>query len=110
MTLQRRRRIRCRQDIALDEFVALGTVLEALLEVVCCALALELEGYGLEGAVPDVSLCLHLWSVWEGAERVMDVRSGVCVEEDVAVLEVLRVWAVLKVLLQAVAALDAAAG
>jgi hypothetical protein len=46
------------QDVALDEVVALGAVGEALLEVVCCALALELEGPGLEGAVAGVSLVM----------------------------------------------------
>ena len=38
------------------------------------------------------------------------VRSGVCVEQDVSVLEILHVRAVLEVLLQAVAALQAAGG
>jgi hypothetical protein len=46
------------QDVALDEVVALGAVGEALLEVVCCALALELEGPGLEGAIAGVSLVM----------------------------------------------------
>jgi hypothetical protein len=42
-----RRRLRIRQDVALDEVVACGTLVEALLEVVCSALAFQLEGFGL---------------------------------------------------------------
>lgn len=38
------------QDVALDELLALGAVREALLQVVGGALALEFEGFGLEGA------------------------------------------------------------
>ena len=38
------------QNVALDEFFAVGAVLQALLQVVCGALTFELEGFGLEGA------------------------------------------------------------
>jgi hypothetical protein len=38
-----------------------------------------------------------------------NVRGGVCIEKDVSVLQVLSLWSVLQVLLQAVAALDALA-
>lgn len=42
VALQGRRGGRVGKDVALDEVVAGGTLVEALLEVVCCALALEL--------------------------------------------------------------------
>ena len=38
------------EDVALNELFSVGAVLEALLQVVRGALALELEGFGLEGA------------------------------------------------------------
>jgi hypothetical protein len=51
VALQRRGRARVGQDVALDEGVAVRALREALLEVVGCALALELEGFGLQGSV-----------------------------------------------------------
>jgi hypothetical protein len=67
MPLQRGRGGGDGQDVALDELLALGAVLEALLEVVCGALALELEGLCLQGAV-RVSALFSLPSacVWSG--------------------------------------------
>lgn len=51
MPLQRGCSARIGQDVALDEGVAVRALLEALFEVVGCALALEFKGFGLEGAV-----------------------------------------------------------
>jgi hypothetical protein len=108
------------QDVALDEVVALGAVREALLEVVCCALALELEGPGLEGTLVGVSLvmwrrggsgCRQGRQAGVLGDRVSKhVRRSSCVDQDVSVLEVLGLWAVLQVLFQAVAPLGAADG
>jgi hypothetical protein len=47
MALQRGGGIRRRQDIALDEVGALGAGIEALFELVGCALAFEFESFGL---------------------------------------------------------------
>lgn len=55
VALQSRSGVRIGQDVALDELLAFGAVLEALFEVVCGALALELEGLCLQGAALGVS-------------------------------------------------------
>jgi hypothetical protein len=39
------------QDVALDEVLAGGALVQAFAEVVGCALALKFEGFGLEGTV-----------------------------------------------------------
>jgi hypothetical protein len=51
VSLERRRRVGSWQDIALNQIGAFGPRVEALFELVGCALALEFEGFGLEGAV-----------------------------------------------------------
>lgn len=51
VALQGRGDVRVGQDVALDEVVALGARGQAFFEVVGCALALELEGFGLECSV-----------------------------------------------------------
>lgn len=38
------------QDVAVDQLGSIGTAAEAPLEVVCCALSLELESFSLESA------------------------------------------------------------
>lgn len=53
LLLQCRRRIGRGEDVALDEVSSVGARVEALFEVVCCALALQLEGLGLQGAVRE---------------------------------------------------------
>jgi hypothetical protein len=96
-----RRRLRIRQDVALDEVVACGTLVEALLEVVCSALAFELEGFRLESSegMSDGTLAMG---------EMLNIRRSSSVKQDMSVLEVLGLWAVLQVLLEAVAALVAA--
>ncbi len=54
LLLQSRCSVRGREDVALNEVFAVRTSIEALLEVVSGALALELEGFGLE--------CSAVWS------------------------------------------------
>jgi len=49
VSLQGRRGVGGRQDVALDEVGAFGAGVEAFFELVGCALALEFEGFGLEG-------------------------------------------------------------
>jgi hypothetical protein len=39
------------QNVALDEVLAGGALVQAFAEVVGCALALKFEGFGLEGTV-----------------------------------------------------------
>lgn len=51
VALEGRRCCRVGQNVAVDELGSLGTGVEAALEVVCCALSLEFEGFGLEGTV-----------------------------------------------------------
>ena len=49
LLLQGRCSIRGWQDVSLDEIIAVGASIEALLEVVGCTLALELKSFGLQG-------------------------------------------------------------
>jgi hypothetical protein len=49
VSLEGRRSRRLREDVALDEVVASGALVQALTEMVGCALALEFESFGLEG-------------------------------------------------------------
>jgi hypothetical protein len=66
VTLEGRRSRRLGEDIALDEVVAGGALVEAFAEVVCCALAFELEGFGLQGTVVEgVSGVTMLSRNWE---------------------------------------------
>jgi hypothetical protein len=51
VTLQRRRDRRVRQDVALYEVVAGRALVQTFAQVVCGSLALEFEGFGLEGTV-----------------------------------------------------------
>ena len=50
VALQGGRCSRVGQDVAVNQLGSVGTAAEALLEVVGCALSLELESFGLEGA------------------------------------------------------------
>ena len=50
VSLQCGRSVGGRQDVALDEVGAFGAGVESFFELVGCALALEFEGFGLEGA------------------------------------------------------------
>ena len=101
--LQCGRGLGVREDVTLDEIVAGWALVEALFEIVCCALALEFEGFGLEGAVS-----LLAGRCTSGVKR--NTRCSSRIEQNVPVLEVLRFRAVLQVLLQAVPALVAADG
>jgi hypothetical protein len=47
VSLQGGRGRRVREDIALDKVISKRALVQAFLEIVCCALALELEGFGL---------------------------------------------------------------
>jgi hypothetical protein len=51
VSLQGRRGRRVGQDVALNEVVSSGALVQAFPEVVGCALAFELEGFGLQGPV-----------------------------------------------------------
>ena len=57
MALERRCSVRDGQDVALDKLFTLGAVLQAFLEVVGSALALELEGLGLERSGKGLVVC-----------------------------------------------------
>jgi hypothetical protein len=48
VALEGRRGRRIGEDVALDEVIAGRALVQAFLEVVCCALALKLKGLGLE--------------------------------------------------------------
>jgi hypothetical protein len=50
VTLESRSDVGGGEDVALNEIGAFGARVESLLELVGCALALELEGFGLEGS------------------------------------------------------------
>lgn len=56
VSLERRSSGRVGQNVALDEVVAGRALVQALAEVVCGALAFELQGFGLEGTVCDCQL------------------------------------------------------
>jgi hypothetical protein len=47
VTLEGRRSCRLGENVALDKVIAGGALVQAFAEVVCCALAFELEGFGL---------------------------------------------------------------
>jgi hypothetical protein len=112
LLLQGRCSVRGWQDVSLDEIVTVRTGIEAFPKVVGCALAFELESFGLEGAVT--------WSAegtcgMEQGAQMPDwewgsLRSCSGIKQDVSVLQVLSFRALLQVLLQAVAPLIAAHG
>lgn len=53
MPLQRRRNLGVGQNVALHEIAAVRPRVESPFQIVGCALALEFEGFGLEGAVVE---------------------------------------------------------
>lgn len=54
VTLQRGCGRRLWENVSVDELGTLGAGIEALFEVVGCALALKFEGFGLESSVSKV--------------------------------------------------------
>ena len=110
MTLQRGCGRRVWENVSVDELGTLGTGIEALFEVVGCALALKFEGFGLESSVgkQGPGLAAGYTSFWGTSGE--SIRGRGSIEQNVSVFEILRFRAVLQMLLQTVAAVKGAHG